>query len=244
LNEAQIALLKELSESFGPPGFERETAAIVKTNMESVADSCRVNKLGSVIFEKKGTADKPTVLLAGHIDEVGFCVTGISKDDGFLTFGPLGGWFDQVLLSQRVRVRTKKGDLPGIIASTPPHLIPLEERKNVIKKDRMYIDIGTSSKKETTDLGVRIGDPVVPVSPFSLIRDGKIATGKAFDGRVGASMAMEGGGEQAQQGGNPAPQHRGRGRHHPGGDGPTGGQDRRPRNQPRRLLRRGGRHLR
>jgi len=191
LDEEGLEILKRLTESFGPSGFERETAAIVRKRMENVADSCWVNKLGSVIFQKKGAAERPRVLVAGHMDEVGFCVTGIHKETGFLTFGTLGGWFDQVLLSQRVRVRTRSGDLLGVIAATPPHLIAEEDRKKVVKKDRMYIDIGTTSKEESEALGVRIGDPVVPVSPFSLIRDGRIAMGKAFDDRVGTFVAME-----------------------------------------------------
>ena len=191
LDERQIELLKRLTESFGPSEFERETASIVKGEMENMADSCRVNKLGSVIFEKKGTADGPIILIAGHMDDVGFCITGVHEKTGFLTFGTLGGWFDQVLLGQRVMVRTGKGDIQGVIATTPPHLIPEEDRKKVVKKDRMFIDIGTSSKKESEDLGVRIGDPVVPVSPFTLVRGGKVAMGKAFDDRVGAFVAME-----------------------------------------------------
>ncbi len=191
MDERQFALLKELSESFGPPGFERDTAQIVKRTVQGISDSCRINKLGSVIFEKKGTADRPIVLLPGHIDEVGFCVTGIDKATGFLTFGPLGGWFDQVLLSQRVAVKTEKGLLQGVISATPPHLLPEEERKKVVAKEKMFIDIGTSSRKETEDLGVRIGDPIVPVSPFTLLRDGRIAIGKAFDDRLGAFIAME-----------------------------------------------------
>jgi len=191
LDERQIALLKELTESFGPPGFEKETAQIVKRHMQGIADSCRINKLGSVIFEKRGTAEKPLVLLPGHVDEVGFCVTSVHKHTGFLTFGPLGGWFDQVLLSQRVLVRTHLGDLHGVISAIPIHLLSDEERKQIVNKDKMYIDIGTSSRRETEALGVRIGDPVVPVSPFTLIRDGKIAMGKAFDDRLGAFVAME-----------------------------------------------------
>jgi endoglucanase len=186
----QVDLLKRLTESFGPSGFERETASVVKEEMEGVADSCRVNKLGSVLFERRGTSDAPKVLVAAHIDEVGFCVTGID-DTGFLSFTPLGGWFDQVLLGQRVTVRTRNYDLEGVIAATPPHLLSEEKRKKVVKQEDMYIDIGTSSRKESEDLGVRTGDPVTPKSDLSLIHRGKIAMGKAFDDRIGTFVAME-----------------------------------------------------
>ncbi len=190
MNARQTKLLKRLTESFGPSGFEREPASIVKGEMESWGDSSEVSKLGSVVFKRKGTSESPRVLLAGHIDEVGFCVTGI-HETGFLTFTPLGGWFDQVLLGQRVIIRTREGKLQGVIAATPPHLLPEEERKKVIKIKDMYIDIGTSSKEESQGLGVRIGDPVMPLSPFSVLRGGEVAMGKAFDDRIGAFISME-----------------------------------------------------
>ena len=186
-----MALLKEMLESFGPAGFERETAAIIKKAVETYADEVTTDKLGSVIFSCKGSAERPRVLLAGHIDEVGFVVSGIDEKTGFLTFNPLGGWWDQVLLTQRVIVRTEKGDLQGVISAKPPHLLPPEEQKKVVEKRMMHIDIGSTSKKETEEMGVRIGDPIVPVSPFSTIRNGKLGMGKAFDDRIGAFIAME-----------------------------------------------------
>jgi endoglucanase len=90
-----------------------------------------------------------------------------------------------------VTVRTAKGDLPGVISAKPPHLLPPDEQKKVIEKKMMHIDIGSTSKKETETMGVKIGDPVVPFSPFSTIRNGKLGMGKAFDDRIGAFIAME-----------------------------------------------------
>ncbi|MEM2905794.1 MAG: M42 family metallopeptidase [Candidatus Bathyarchaeia archaeon] len=180
-----------MCESFGPAGFERETIGIVRRYIAPYCDECTWDKLGSLIFRKRGGAERPHVLLPGHVDEVGFVVSGIEKESGFLTFNTLGGWFDQVLLSQRVVIRTRKGDVPGVIAAKPPHLLPPEELTKVVTKNMMHIDIGASSLKDAEELGVRIGDPIVPVSPFSVIRNGKIAMGKAFDDRIGAFIAME-----------------------------------------------------
>jgi len=191
MEEKALNLLKGMLESFGPAGFERETAAIIKKAVKAYADEVTADKLGSVIFSRKGTVERPRVLLAGHIDEVGFVVSGIDEKTGFLTFNPLGGWWDQVLLSQRVVVRTEKGDVQGIIAAKPPHLLPPEEQKKVVEKKAMHIDIGATSKKEAEEMGVKIGDPVVPWSPFSTIRKGKLGMGKAFDDRIGAFIAME-----------------------------------------------------
>lgn len=186
-----IEFLKNMTESFGPSGFERETSGIIKKYMQSYSDEVITDKLGSVVFVAKGKAEKPHILLAGHVDEVGFVVSGIDESTGFLTFNPVGGWWDQVLLSQKVVVRTVKGDVYGVIASKPPHLLTDEERTKVFTQDKMLIDIGATSKKEAEEAGIRIGDPVVPVSPFSLIRDGKVAMGKAFDDRLGAFVIME-----------------------------------------------------
>lgn len=185
-----VKVLEDLTNSFGPAGYEKEVLAKAKSYMQAYADEIMSDKLGSLAFVKKGGSERPRVLLAGHVDEVGFVVSGIN-DQGFLAFAPLGGWFDQVLLSTRVIVRTQKGDLNGVIAAKPPHLIPPEEAGKVITKDNMFIDIGASSADEARNMGVRVGDPVVPCSFFTLMKGGEIAMGKAFDDRVGATIAME-----------------------------------------------------
>jgi putative aminopeptidase FrvX len=191
VDKKSLSILKEMLESFGPAGFELETAAIVKKSVKSYADEVMTDKLGSVIFVQKGSSERPRVLLAGHIDEVGFVISGIEDKTGFLTFNPLGGWWDQVLLSQRVIIRTEKGDIPGVIAAKPPHLLPPDEAKKVVEKRFMFIDIGATSKKDAESMGVKIGDAVVPFSEFSTIRGGKLGMGKAFDDRIGAFIAME-----------------------------------------------------
>jgi len=190
-DEKAISVLKRMTESFGPSGFERETSRIIKEYMEAYSDDIVADKLGSVVFVAEGKEERPHVLLAGHIDEVGFVVSGIEEKTGFLSFNSLGGWWDQVLLSQKVVVRTGKGDLKGVIAAKPPHLLTEEERNKVVSQDKMFIDIGATSKKEAEEVGVKIGDPIVPWSPFSLIQDGKVAMGKAFDDRIGAFIMME-----------------------------------------------------
>jgi len=188
LDEKALGIMKKMMEAFGPSGFEREVNSMVKAYMEPIADEVLTDKLGTVAFSLKG--EGPTVLLAGHTDEVGFIVSSIAKE-GYLTFNTLGGWWDQVLLAQRVVVRGSKGDIHGVIASKPPHILPQEERKKMVEKKDMYIDIGASSEEEVEEAGIKVGDPVVPWSPFSLIRDDSVAMAKAFDDRIGAFVAME-----------------------------------------------------
>jgi len=205
MNENSLRVLESLCNSFGPSGFEREPIKIAKQYIESSCDKIRFDKLGSLLFTKNGAADNPVILLPGHIDEIGFVISGINEK-GFLTFNTIGGWFSQVLLGQRVVIRTRSGDVPGVIAAKPPHVLSPEERNKVVEKEKMFIDIGCSNKKEAEFLGVRVGDPVVPYSTFSIIqktafeiKNGvehdkgivKLAMGKAFDDRVGVFIALE-----------------------------------------------------
>jgi endoglucanase len=186
-----IKILKTMTESFGPSGFERETTQIIKKYMKPYSDEIIVDKLGSMVFVNRGENEVPNVLIAGHIDEIGFVVSSINENTGFLSFNTLGGWWDQVLLSQKVVVRTGKGDLTGVISAKPPHLLTKKEITQVIEKRKMYIDIGATSGIEAAEFGVKIGDPIVPWSPFSFLKNEKIVMGKAFDDRIGAFVLME-----------------------------------------------------
>jgi putative aminopeptidase FrvX len=190
LDDKSIDLMRRMMEAFGPSGFEREVNTLAKEYMEPYSDEVVVDKLGTVTFVAKGKMERPRVLLAGHTDEVGFIVSSVTKE-GFLTFNPLGGWWDQVLLGQRVVIRGKKGDVHGVIAAKPPHILPQEERKKMVERKDMFIDVGATNNEEAMEAGVRVGDPVVPWSPFSVIQDGKVAMGKAFDDRIGAFVLME-----------------------------------------------------
>jgi endoglucanase len=128
-------------------------------------------------------------MLAGHMDEIGFMVKHITKE-GFINFLPLGGWFDQVLLGQRVVIKTGKGDVVGVIGAKPPHLLPADQRDKVVKKQDMYIDIGASSLDEVEKAGVRPGDPIVPRADFVPLANGKTYLSKAFDDRVGTALVI------------------------------------------------------
>ncbi|RMH68741.1 MAG: M42 family peptidase [Gemmatimonadetes bacterium] len=201
-----LNLLEALSSSFGPSGHEVEPLRLVKQAAEPYTDEFLTTGLQSLVFTKKGRAEAPRVLIAGHADEIGFVVSGMEK--GFLTFWQLGGWWDQTLLSTRVIVRTSKGDLiDGIICAKPPHIVDPEERKSVVTKDKMYIDVGCTSNEELKELGIRMGDPVVPHSEFQILnrkrikksenggetetQEVQLALGKAFDNRVGCFIALE-----------------------------------------------------
>ncbi len=181
-----MELLKELTEANGIPGYEGQVRGIVRTLFEPYGEISQ-DKIGSVICKSAGSSEAPKVMLAGHMDEIGFMVKHITKE-GFIHFLPLGGWFDQVLLGQRVVINTRQGDVVGVIGAKPPHLLPADERSKVVKRKDMYIDIGASSKEEVEQAGVRPGDPAIPRADFVALANGKTYLSKAFDDRVGVAL--------------------------------------------------------
>jgi endoglucanase len=182
------SFLKEITEAHGVSGYEGPVQQVVRKYMEPLGEISQ-DKIGSVICKKTGSSEKPRVMIAGHMDEIGFMVKQIT-DEGFLKFLPLGGWFDQVLLGQRVIVKTHKGDIVGVIGVKPPHLLTAEEKSKVIIRKDMYIDIGATSKEEVTEAGVRVGDPIIPRADFVELANGKSYLSKAWDDRIGVALVI------------------------------------------------------
>jgi len=188
LDQTEI-LLKEITEAPGVPGYEGEVRAVIRRHLEDIT-TIEQDKMGSIICKKAGLADSPRVMLAGHMDEIGFMVKLITKE-GFIKFVPLGGWWDQVMLAQRVVIKTTQGDVFGVTGAKPPHLLPLEERKKMVPKKDMYIDIGASSEEEVKERGIRPGDPIIPISDFAVLANPKTYMAKAWDDRVGCALFVQ-----------------------------------------------------
>jgi len=185
--DASEELLKNLTEVHGVPGYEHRVRAMIRGYMTPLGE-IEHDKMGSLIC-RTGDAG-PKVMLAGHMDEIGFMVRHVTAA-GFIKFLPLGGWWDQVLLGQRVIVKTHQGDVVGVIGAKPPHLLPADERKKIVEKKDMYIDIGATSQAEVEAAGVRVGDPVVPDARFIPLAGGRTYLAKAFDDRVGCALMIE-----------------------------------------------------
>ena len=181
-------LLKELTEADGVPGYEKEIRSVLENRLKKLGSLTR-DKMGSLICRIPGSHASPKIMLASHMDEIGFMVKHISSD-GHIKFTPLGGWWDQVLLTQRVKIKTTKGDVLGVIGAKPPHLIPQDEKTKTVIKKNMYIDIGATSSKEVEKTGVRIGDPITPVSEFTQLSTPKTYMAKAFDDRIGCAVLL------------------------------------------------------
>lgn len=182
-------LLKEITEVSGVPGYEGDVRALMRSYLEGLAN-IEQDKMGSFIGSHVGAAGGPRVMMAGHMDEIGFMVKLITKE-GFVKFLPLGGWWDQVLLGHRVAIKTSKGDVIGIMGAKPPHMLSADDRAKIVEKKDMYIDVGARSKEEVQEMGVRPGDPVIPVSEFTFMANPRIYLSKAFDNRLGCALAIE-----------------------------------------------------
>ncbi len=187
MKDNTLELLKEITEASGVSGYEGEVRNIIRKYLADIT-TIESDNLGSIICKKTGSSEKPKIMLAGHMDEIGFMVKLIT-DEGFVRFSPLGGWWDQVILSQRVTIKTSKGDVLGIIGSKPPHILTDEERGKVVKRKDMFIDVGASNAEEAKEeFGIRPGDPIIPVSPFEVLRNGKTYLAKAWDDRLGCAL--------------------------------------------------------
>ena len=183
-------MFKELTEANGVSGFEDEVADIMASYLKDVA-TIQYDRLGSLVARKRGKSDAPKVMIAGHMDEVGFMVKSVTKE-GFIKFLPIGGWWGHVALSQRVLVRTGKGDIVGIIGSKSPHVLKPEERKKVLEISDMYIDVGATEGFDVKKrLGVRPGDPIIPISQFTILGNKKTYAAKAWDDRVGCAAVID-----------------------------------------------------
>jgi endoglucanase len=183
----RVELFKELTEAFGPSGYETEVAGIMK---KYFADSGVVtsDKLGSVICTQDGIG--PKIMFAAHMDEIGFVVQSITKE-GYLRILPVGGWQEMMLLGQRVVIRSNGKDIPGVIGSKPVHELKEEERKKVPEFRDLYVDVGVSMGFDVkTELKIRPGDPVVPYSPFTSLGN-SLYLAKAWDDRIGCAVIIE-----------------------------------------------------
>jgi len=184
-----VDLLRELSDAFGVAGFEDEVRDLIKERVAPFVDDVVVDALGNVIAVRKGK-DERVLMLDAHMDEVGFIVKWVD-DKGYVRFAPLGGWDERIIGGHRVVLRTRQGAKRlGVIGSAPPHILSADERSKPIPMDKMFIDVGATSRQEASALGVEIGDPMTIHYPFAEIADGYV-TGKALDDRAGCATLIE-----------------------------------------------------
>lgn len=190
MEKETLELFRTLTELPGAPGNEHAVRCFMRKELEKYADEVIQDKLGSIFGVKRGNVDGPVVMVAGHMDEVGFMVTSIT-DNGMIRFQPLGGWWSQVLLAQRVQIITDSDPVVGVISSIPPHLLDEEKRKKPMEIQNMLIDIGADSREDAKAIGIKPGQSIVPICPFTPMANSKKILAKAWDNRYGCGLAIE-----------------------------------------------------
>lgn len=186
LSDASLAFLKRLLDTPGPSGFEQAPTRVWREEARTFAEvSGDVMGNSFAVVHPDGA---PTILLAGHIDEIGLIVTHVD-DQGYVHFGPIGGWDPQVLVGQRVRILGHAGDVAGVIGKKPIHLLKPDEREKASKLTELWIDVGAASKAEALER-VGVGDPAVVEAALLELPNGRIVS-RSIDDRVGAFVVLE-----------------------------------------------------
>lgn len=177
-------LLRKLTQTSGTPANEDAIREIVRKELEPLVDEIRQDNLGNLIGVKRGKGG-PRVMLAAHMDQIGFMVSHID-DKGFLRINPTGGFDPRTLLNQRVTVHGKKV-LKGVIGSKPVHVLSAEERKKALEVKDYFIDLGLPGDK-VKEL-VRVGDMVTWVGELEELGD--MWCSRAMDDRIGVYIMIE-----------------------------------------------------
>jgi putative aminopeptidase FrvX len=181
-----LAFLKRLLDTPGPSGYEAAAARVWREEAATFAEVSGDVHGNSIAVVNPGGA--PTVMLAGHIDEIGVIVTHID-DDGYVHIAPIGGWDPQVLVAQRIRFRGRDGDVLGAVGKKPIHLIKTEDREKASKMTDLWVDVGATSRKQAEAV-LAVGDAGVIDSRTVELPNDRIVS-RSVDDRIGAFVVLE-----------------------------------------------------
>ena len=189
--DATEQLLAELTNAPGASGFEGPVRDILKREWNGLLEDLQTDGLGNLLGSLSGEAERPRVLLMAHMDEVGFLVRYID-DDGFIFFNPVGGHFDQSLLTQRMTIMTPRGPVVGYTGFKSGHIHPSAQRSEMIQQQDMFIDVGASSRAEAMDVfGIRPGLPITYRAEFEKLGETGRYLARAWDDRVGLAVITD-----------------------------------------------------
>ena len=187
LTKESIAFLKKLLDTPGPSGYESAPARVWREEAKKFAVEVTSDVAGnSMAVVNPGGS--PTIMLDGHIDEIGLIVQYID-DDGYLYIGPVGGWDSQVLIGQRLRFLCSDGDVFGVVGKKPVHLMKPEDREKATKLTDLWVDIGAVNRAEA-EARVSVGDPGV-IDARALDFPNNRLVSRSIDDRIGAFTVLE-----------------------------------------------------
>lgn len=188
MQDSSLSFLRSLLDRPGPSGFEGGPARVWREEAKRFTDSCSQDVNGNSFATVNGSAEAPTIMFAGHIDEIGLMIVHID-DDGYLWFETIGGWDEQVFVGQRVVLLTKAGPVKGVIGKKAIHLMEKEDRDKPTKAKDLWIDIGATNQAEAATR-IRVGDAGVLDSGFLELPNGRIVS-RSIDNRIGAFVVLE-----------------------------------------------------
>lgn len=186
LSQDSIAFLHRLLDAAGPSGFESDAARVWRTEAAAIGRVSSDVAGNSVAVVNAGAP--VTVMLAGHIDEIGVIVTWID-DDGFAYIAPIGGWDPQVLVGQRLRFLGRDGDVIGVVGRKPVHLLKPDARDKAVKFEDLWVDIGAASRADA-EARLSVGDAGVIDTRVITLPNHRLAS-RAVDDRIGAFVILE-----------------------------------------------------
>ena len=187
MNKQSLKFLETLMNLPSPSGYEKKVRQAWLDEMKKFSDEVKSDVHGNaiaVVNPDKG----PRIMLAGHMDELGFQV-GFISEKGFIYFNRLGGFDIGIIPGRKVRIHTRKGDILGVVGKKAIHLFDSEDREKVPKPHQLYIDIGAKDKKEAQKL-VEIGDPITYDTNFEQLRK-DLYVSRGFDDKIGAFITAE-----------------------------------------------------
>jgi len=187
LSPSSLAFLKRLLDTPAPSGFEAAAARVWREEASSFAERVTTDVAGNSMAEIN-PGGSPTIMLDGHIDEIGLIVQYID-DDGFVYVSPIGGWDPQVLVGQRIRFLGRGGDVVGVVGKKPIHLMKPTDRDAASKMTDLWIDIGASNRAEAEGR-LSVGDPGVIDSKTMDFPNNRIIS-RSIDDRIGAFVVLE-----------------------------------------------------
>ena len=187
LSPESVAFLRRLLDAPGPSGFETLAGRAWRGEAEKFADHVSTDVAGNCLAEVN-PGGSPTILLDGHIDEIGVIVQYID-DDGFVYISPIGGWDVQVLIGQRIRFLAAPGDVIGVIGRKPIHLTREKDREHEVKFVDLWVDIGATSRADA-EARLSVGDPGVIDSRAHDFPGNRIVS-RSIDDRIGAFATLE-----------------------------------------------------
>jgi putative aminopeptidase FrvX len=186
LSESSIAFLKRLLDTPAPSGFEGPAAKVWREEASKFA-KVTTDVAGNSMAEIN-PGGSPTIMLDGHIDEIGLIVQFID-DEGYVYPSPIGGWDPQVLVGQRIRFLGRDGDVLGVVGKKPIHLMKTADRDQASKMTELWVDIGAANKAEA-EARLSVGDPGVIDSKTIDLPNGRIVS-RSIDDRIGAFVVLE-----------------------------------------------------